>query len=61
MLKLSLGESGDNVTGVYKVTKVREDKPITERETCVLLPDETPVFDGNSACCTIPINNWFFY
>jgi acyl dehydratase len=47
---------GDTITGEVKVTKVREDKPITELETRVFLSDATLVLDGNAVCYTIPIN-----
>lgn len=46
---------GDTITGEVKVTKVREDKPITELETRVLLADGTVVLDGTAACYTMPL------
>jgi acyl dehydratase len=46
---------GDTITGEIKVTKVREDKPITELETRVFLSDGTLVLDGNAVCYTMPI------
>ncbi len=46
---------GDTITGEVKVTKVREDKPITEIETRVLLADGTVVLDGNAVCYTMPL------
>ena len=46
---------GDTITGDVKVTKVREDKPITELETRVVLSDGTVVLDGNVVCYTMPI------
>ncbi len=46
---------GDTITGEVKVTKVREDKPITELETRVFLSDGTLVLDGNAVCYTMPI------
>jgi acyl dehydratase len=46
---------GDTITGEVKVTKVREDKPITELETRVVLDDGTIVLDGTAVCYTFPI------
>jgi acyl dehydratase len=46
---------GDMITGEVKVTKVREDKPITELETRVLVADGTVVLDGTAACYTMPL------
>jgi len=46
---------GDTITGEVKVTKVREDKPITELETRVLLGDGTVVLDGTAVCYTMPL------
>jgi len=46
---------GDTITGEVKVTKVREDKPITELETRVLLADGTVVLEGTAACYTMPL------
>jgi acyl dehydratase len=46
---------GDTITGEVKVTKVREDKPITELETRVILSDGTIVLDGTAVCYTMPI------
>lgn len=46
---------GDTITGEVKVTKVREDKPITELETRVFLSDDTVVLDGTAVCYTMPI------
>jgi acyl dehydratase len=48
---------GDTITGEVKVTKVREDKPITELDTHVFLSDGTLVLDGNAVCYTMPINS----
>ncbi|MFC1717682.1 MaoC family dehydratase [Candidatus Poribacteria bacterium] len=48
---------GDTITGEVKVTKVRDDKPITELETRVLLSDGTIVLDGTAVCYTMPIQN----
>jgi acyl dehydratase len=46
---------GDTITGEVTVTKVREDKPITELETRVLLADGTTVLDGTAVCYTMPL------
>ncbi|MCR4301442.1 MAG: MaoC family dehydratase [Sulfuricaulis sp.] len=48
---------GDTITGEVKVTKVREDKPITELDTRVILADGTVVLDGTAVYYTFPINN----
>jgi acyl dehydratase len=47
---------GDTITGEVKIIKTREDKPITELETRVLLQDGTVVLDGNAVCYTMPVN-----
>ena len=46
---------GDTITGEVTVTSVREDKPITELQTRVMLADGTVVLDGNAVCYTMPI------
>ena len=46
---------GDTITGEVRVLKVREDKPITELATRVLLEDGTVVLDGTAVCFTIPL------
>jgi acyl dehydratase len=46
---------GDIITGEVKVTKVREDKPIAEMETRVVLADGTVVLEGTAVCYTFPI------
>lgn len=48
---------GDTIIGEVEVTKVREDKPITELLTRVLLADGSVVLDGNAVCYTIPIQS----
>jgi len=48
---------GDTITGEVEVTKVREDKPITELNTRVLLTDGTVVLEGNAVCYTMPIRS----
>ena len=46
---------GDTITGEVRLTRVREDKPITELETRVLLGDGTVVLEGTAACYTMPL------
>jgi acyl dehydratase len=46
---------GDIITGEVKVTNVREDKPIAELETRVVLADGTVVLEGTAVCYTFPI------
>ena len=46
---------GNTITGEVTVTKVREDKPITELETRVILADGSVVLEGNAVCYTFPI------
>ena len=46
---------GDSITGEVEVTKVRDDKPITELATRVLLDDGTVVLDGTAVCYTMPL------
>src|SRR5262245_23521226 len=46
---------GDKITGEVEVTKVREDKPITELNTRVTLADGTVVLEGTAVCYTMPI------
>ena len=46
---------GDIITGEVEITNVREDKPITELNTRVILSDGTVVLDGNAVCYTMPI------
>lgn len=48
---------GDTITGEVKVTKVRDDKPITELETRVFLADGTTVLDGTAVCYTMPLKS----
>ena len=48
---------GDTITGEVKVTKVREDKPITELETRVFLADGTIVLEGTAVCYTMPLKS----
>ncbi len=48
---------GDRITGKVKVTKVREDKPITELETRVFLADGSLVLEGDAVCYTMPIQS----
>ncbi|HKW15474.1 MAG TPA: MaoC family dehydratase [Candidatus Krumholzibacteria bacterium] len=46
---------GDTITGEVRVTKVRDDKPITELETRVLLADGSVVLEGTAVCYTFPL------
>jgi acyl dehydratase len=46
---------GDTITGAVTVTKVREDKPITELDTRVTLADGTTVLEGTAVCYTFPL------
>jgi acyl dehydratase len=46
---------GDTITGEVKITRVREDKPITELETRVRLADGTVVLEGTAVCYTMPL------
>ena len=46
---------GDTITGEVKVTKVREDKPITELETRIVRDDGTIVLDGTAVCYTMTL------
>jgi len=46
---------GDTITGEVEVTKVREDKPITELLTRVLLADGSVVLEGSAVCFTMPL------
>jgi acyl dehydratase len=46
---------GDTITGEVEVTKVWEDKPITELNTRVMLSDGTVVLEGSAVCYTMPI------
>jgi acyl dehydratase len=48
---------GDVITGEVEVMKVREDKPITELLTRVLLADGSIVLEGNAVCYTMPIRS----
>jgi acyl dehydratase len=47
---------GDTITGEVKITRVRDDKPITEMETRVLLADGSVVLDGTAVCYTFPLS-----
>jgi acyl dehydratase len=46
---------GDTITGEVTVTQVREDKPITELDTRVLLEDGSVVLEGTAVCYTMSL------
>ena len=46
---------GDTITGEVEVTNVREDKPITDLNTRVMLSDGTVVLEGSAVCYTMPL------
>src|SRR5262245_47948238 len=46
---------GDTIIGEVEITKVRDDKPITELNTRVMLSDGSVVLEGNAVCYTMPI------
>ena len=46
---------GDTITGQVEVTKVRDDKPITELITRVVRGDGTIVLEGTAVCYTMPL------
>jgi len=46
---------GDTITGRVEITKVRDDKPITELITRVVRSDGTIVLDGTAVCYTMPL------
>ena len=46
---------GDTITGEVSVTKVRDDKPITELKTQVRTADGAVVLDGTAVCFTMPL------
>ena len=46
---------GDTITGEVEVSKVRDDKPISELRTRVLLADGTVVLEGTAVCYTMPL------
>jgi acyl dehydratase len=47
---------GDRITGQVEITKVRQDKPITEMQTRVCLDNGKLVLDGSAVCYTMPLN-----
>ena len=47
---------GDSITGEVEVTKVRDDKPITELDVRVSTGDGTLVLSGTALCYTMPIH-----
>ena len=46
---------GDTITGEVEVTSVRQDKPITELITRVLLADGSVVLEGSAVCYTMQL------
>ena len=46
---------GDTITGEVEVTRVRDDKPITELKTRVVRDDGTVVLDGTAVCYTFNV------
>ena len=46
---------GDTITGEVTVTRVRQDKPITELVTRVVRDDGTLVLEGTAVCYTMPL------
>lgn len=46
---------GDTITGEVEVTRVREDKPITELATRVIRGDGTVMLEGTAVCYTMPL------
>ena len=46
---------GDTITGKVTITSVREDKPITELDTQVVIADGTIVLEGSAVCYTMPV------
>lgn len=46
---------GDTITGHVEVTRVRDDKPITELKTRVVRDDGTVVLDGTAVCYTFNV------
>jgi acyl dehydratase len=46
---------GDTITGRIELTRVRDDKPITEMTAQVVRDDGTLVLDGTAVCYTMPL------
>lgn len=46
---------GDTITGEVTVTKIRDDKPISELQTRVLNSDGGVVLEGTAVCYTMPL------
>ena len=44
---------GDEITGIVEVTKVRDDKPITELKTSVVRADGIVALEGTALCYTM--------
>ena len=49
---------GDTIIGEVEITKVREDKPITELQTRVLLMDGSVVLEGTAVCYTLRFDDY---
>lgn len=45
----------DTMTGAVEVTKVRQDKPITELGPTVTRDDDVVAFEGAALCYTVPL------
>ena len=48
---------GDTIVGEVEITKVRDDKPISELKTRVARSDGTVVLEGTAVCYTVPLPN----
>lgn len=46
---------GDTITGAVEVTRVRQDKPITELRTTVTRDDDVMALEGTALCYTVPL------
>jgi len=46
---------GDTIRGEVEIKKVRQDKPISELATRVLLDDDSVVLEGDAVCYTMPL------
>ena len=55
MVRLHPVRPGDTITGEVAVTKVREEKPITNLLTRLMLADGTIVLEGDAVCYTMQV------